>query len=302
MSGKEVTFVEKNKERTFYHELSSNGKIASREHTYDDWGNITKTIDHGLLDSLADNKTSDFEYAVHTNGIFLLPQKSTVINAEGELLQGTKTYYDDLPLGQLTRGLTTEEKRWLKDQDWVTTQSTSYDSYGNPILLIDGDGRRRQLVWDTQWHGFPTEEWIFANGFDKEPLRIKADYDTGLGVLNTHTGFNGEQTSLSYDSFGRLLTIKKPYEDEASIQYSYHFVDPFRQLEYFFNPNDQGQTSNAVDSTSYVQTVIKRDDGRTEEVKQHIDGLGRELATFTKYEQGYIVTNSKWFDHQGREI
>lgn len=302
MSGKEVTFVEKNKERTFYHELSNIGKVASREHTYDDWGNITKTIDHGLLDNLADNKTLDFEYAVHPNGIFQLPKLSQVSNSEGQLLQGTKTYYDNLPLGQLTRGLTSAEKRWQQDQTWLTTQSTQYDSFGNPILLIDGDGRRRQLVWDTKWHGFPTEEWIFANGFDKEPLRIKADYDTGLGVLNTHTGFNGEQTSLSYDSFGRLLTIKKPYEQDASIEYSYHFVDPFRQLEYFFNSNDQGQTSNAVDSTSYVQTVIKRDDGRTEEVKQHIDGLGRELATYTKYEQGYIVTNSKWFDHQGRDV
>lgn len=302
MSGKEVTFVEKSKEQTFYHELTNNGKVASRQHTYDDWGNVTKTIDHGLLDSLDDNKTSDFEYATHSNGIFQLPKLSQVSNSQGELLQGTQTYYDNLPLGQLTRGLTSTEQRWQQDQTWLTTQSTSYDSYGNPILLIDGDGRRRQLVWDIQWHGFPTEEWIFANGFDKEPLRIKADYDTGLGVLKAHTGFNGEQTNLTYDSFGRLLTIKKPYEQDASIQYSYHFVDPFRQLEYYFNHNAQGQTSNAVDSTSYVQTVIKRDDGRTEEVKQHIDGLGRELATYTKYEQGYIVTNSKWFDHQGRDV
>ena len=45
-----------------------------------------------------------------------------------------------------------------------------------------------------------------------------------------------------------------------------------------------------------------RDDGRRERATQHIDGLGRELATYTQTETGYIVSNSKWFDHQGREV
>lgn len=301
MSGKEVSFAESATETTYFHELTSTPQIASKQHTYDDWGNVTQTIDFGLLSDPQDNKTTTTEFAYHSNGIFQLPKSVSVTDLDGNTLNASKTYYDNLPLGQLTRGLATSEEKWVKESEWKNTQQTQYDAHGNPIVLIDGDGRRRQLVWDTTWHAFPTEEWIYAEGTGKAPLRTQAAYDTGLGVLKTHTGFNGESTRLAYDDFGRLVSIQKPYETSPSIQYSYHFIDAFRQHEYRFSTNEQARTINATDTTSFVSTVLTRDDGQTEEVKQHIDGLGRELATYTKFENGYIVTGSKWFDHQGRD-
>ena len=302
MSGKEVSFAEKSTESTYFYELTNAPKVATKEHIYDDWGNITQTIDFGLLSDPEDNKTTITEFAYHSNGVFQLPKSVTITGLDDKLLSSSKTYYDNLPLGQLSRGLATQVAKWKKDDEWVTTQDTQYDSHGNPIVLIDGDGRRRQLVWDATWHAFPTEEWIYADGIAKEPLRTIAAYDTGLGVLKTHTGFNGEATELSYDDFGRLVSIQKPYESFPSIQYSYHFVDAFRQHEYRFSSSEQTRTSNATDTTSFVATTLTRDDGLTEEVKQHIDGLGRELATYTKFENGYVVTGSKWFDHQGRDV
>lgn len=302
ITGKEVSFVETRQQQTTYHEFSNTPKTRIKEHQYDDWGNITQTIDYGLLDANDDNQTSVFTFAVHANGIFRLPATTTVTDAYDDLLSATRTFYDDLDIGQIGRGLATKQQQWKQGDNWVTTQESQYDNYGNPILLMDGDGRRRQLVWDSQWHTFPVEEWIFANGLSNEPLRVKAEYDTGLGTLLMHKGFNGEQTRLAYDVFGRLLSIQKPYESSPSIQYSYHFVDPFRHSEYRFSAASSEQRSNATDKTSFVYTRIKRDDGRSEEVKQHIDGLGRELATYSKDEQGYIVSNSQWFDNQGRAV
>lgn len=307
-TGKEVTFAYAEKEKTDFLEYTSdNAKSSLKEHQYDDWGNLTQTIDYGLLDYILDDKTTVNEYAVHTNGIFRMPSKGTVYagqSIDGTLLKSEETYYDHLPLGQLTRGLATEKKSWKEGDTWVTLQKSDYDPLGNPVLLIDGEGRQRQLVWDDQWHAFPIEEWIFASGISEKPLRVIAQYDTGLGVLTHHYGFNGEETKLQYDEFGRLLTIQKPEESEPSIEYSYHFVDPFRQLEYQFNPQSQTRTTNALDKTSFVQTIQKRDDGQIEEVRAHIDGLGRELATITKDgsggDSGYIVAESKWYDNQGR--
>lgn len=306
MNGKEVSFVQKDKETTIFAEFSSTVKQAIKQHTYDDWGNVVSTIDYGLLNEIGDESFTENSFAYHANGIFQLPSQSLVyagIDDSADLLSGEKTFYDNQAHGQLYRGLATEKQNWKSGQDWVTTQSSSYDSIGNPILLLDGEGRRRQLVWDSQFRTYPTEEWIYANGVDKSPLRIQAVYDTGLGVLTNHIGFNDEVTSLSYDAFGRLTSIQKPYESSPSTQYSYHFVDPFRQLEYQFAYGQQASlTSNALDKTSFVQTHLYRDDNQVEEVRAHIDGLGRELATITKDELGYIVSESKWYDNQGRAI
>ena len=308
MTGKEVSFVQKDKEQTVFAEFSADAKQAIKEHTYDDWGNTVTSTDYGLLDEAGDESFTENTFATHANGIFQLPASTQVYQGtdnSGDLLSGEKTFYDNLGLGQLTRGLATQKQNWQSAQDWVTTQTSRYDSVGNPILLIDGEGRRRQLVWDSQFRTYPTEEWIYANGVDKTPLRIQAVYDTGLGVLKHHIGFNGETTSLTYDDFGRLTSIQKPYETTPATQYSYHFVDPFRQLEYTFayaGYSDSGLTSNALDKASFVQTRLLRDDGQIEEVRAHIDGLGRELATITKDELGYIVSESKWYDNQGRAI
>ncbi len=308
MSGKEVSFVQKDKEQTIFAEFSSDTKQTIKEHTYDNWGNTVTSTDYGLLDNVGDESFTKYTFATHPNGIFQLPSQAIVYEGAddtGDWLSGEKTFYDNLGLGQLSRGLATQKQNWHSGQDWLTTQSSAYDSVGNPILLIDGEGRRRQLVWDSQFKTYPTEEWIYANGVDKTPLRIQAVYDTGLGVLKHHIGFNGETTSLTYDDFGRLTSIQKPYENTPATQYSYHFVDPFRQLEYQFayaGYGDSGLTSNALDKTSFVQTRLLRDDGQIEEVRVHIDGLGRELATITKDELGYIVSESRWYDNQGRAI
>ncbi len=314
MTGKEVSFAFTQQENTLYAEYSDQIKQASKEHLYDDWGNLLRTLDYGLLDYTPDDKTLVNEYAVHTNGVFQLPAMSSVYEGlhsgqhsagsypQDKRLQSQKTYYDKRPLGQLTRGLASEQQAWKEDDTWVTTQTSQYDRYGNPIMLRDGEGRQRQLVWDQQWHAFPIEEWIFHNGIAQAPMKVEAQYDTGLGVLSQHTGFNNEQTTLAYDAFGRLLSMQKPYESVASTQYSYHFVDPFRQWEYRFNSQQQGRLSNASDKTSFVQTQLYREDGTVEEVRAHIDGLGRELATITQDETGYIVAESKWYDHQGRAI
>ena len=308
MNDKEVSFVQKNKEQTVFSEFSSTIKQAIKEHRYDDWGNVLSTLDYGLLDESGDESFTFNTFAYHANGMYQLPAQTSVyagLNDSGELLTSEKTFYDNLGFGKLERGLATEKQNWKDGQNWLTTQTSLYDSIGNPVLLIDGEGRRRQLVWDAQFRTYPTEEWIYANGVDKPPLRIQAIYDTGLGVLKHHIGFNGETTSLTYDDFGRLTSIQKPYEDTPATQYSYHFVDPFRQLEYQFAYSGYGQsglTSNALDKTSFVQTRLIRDDGQIEEVRAHIDGLGRELATITKDELGYIVSESKWYDNQGRAI
>ena len=305
MSGKEVSFVGKQKDQVLFSEFSSSPKQSIKEYQYDDWGNAVSTIDYGLLDEVGDESFTKIEIAYAENGFFQMPSQSSVYagtDASGEMLGGQKTFYDNLPLGQLTRGLATQSQNWKEKQTWLTTQSSSYDSIGNPILLIDGEGRRRQLVWDQHFRTYPVEEWIYANGVDNTPLRIQAIYDTGLGVLQQHIGFNGETTTLNYDDFGRLLSIQKPYENTPSTQYSYHFVDPFRQLEYQFSFEGSSLTSNALDKTSFVQTQLLRDDGQIEEARAHIDGLGRELATITKDELGYIVSESKWYDHQGRAI
>lgn len=308
MDGKEVSFVQKDKEQTVFAEFSNTPKQAIKEHTYDNWGNLVSTIDYGLLDKSGDEIFTHNEFAYHANGIFQLPAQSIVyagLNNSGQMLKGEKTFYDNQGFGQLTRGLATQKQNWKDEQNWLTTQTSVYDSIGNPILLLDAEGRRRQLVWDAQFRTYPIEEWIYASGVDKAPLRIQAVYDTGLGVLKHHIGFNSEITSLSYDDFGRLTSIQKPHESTPATQYSYHFVDPFRQLEYTFAFNafeQSGLKSNALDKTSFVQTRLLRDDGQVEEVRAHIDGLGRELATITKDELGYIVSESKWYDQQGRAI
>ena len=305
MSGKEVSFVEKQKEQVLFSEFSTTPKQAIKEHKYDDWGNVVSTTDYGLLDESGDESFSKVSFAYHANGLFQLPSQSTVyagLDDSGEMLSGQKTFYDNLPAGQLTRGFATQTQSWKEKQTWLITQSSRYDSIGNPILLMDGEGRRRQLVWDDKFRTFPVEEWIYASGIDNTPLRIQAIYDTGLGVLQQHIGFNGETTQLNYDDFGRLLSIQKPYETRPSTQYSYHFVDPYRQMEYVFSKDESGLISNALDKTSYVQTQLLRDDGQIEEARAHIDGLGRELATITKDALGYIVSESKWYDHQGRAI
>ena len=295
-----VSFAAPEIENTYFYELSSSLQHQQRIHDYDDWGNVIKTTDFGLLTNNYDNKVIDTEYAVDTRGYFHLPSTITTSNSNGTIYSRENRYYDDLELGQLSAGLVTRQSQWVEDDEWLNLHETDYDHYGNPIAVIDGEGDRVELDWDEEWSTYPITERRYPN--NQLVLSLSAKYDTGLGVMTDYMGFNQATIHLTYDHFGRLLTQQKPLEAEPGIEYRYVFVDPFRRTAWEFSKDRQVQFSNSIDKTSYVHTRALRDDGDTEDQYQHSDGLGRELASIIKDGSDYIVQNSQWFDLQGRVV
>lgn len=319
--------------------IATSKAIIQQSYDYDFYGNQTEHKHYGVVEggvettvTYDDEKFSFTEYGYNLDKwIVGLVIESRVEDEDGNLINRSRNYYDNLAFGKIgTRGLVTKEEAFvgtsstpIQEQEKVpgdpredATKSVItqyvYDAYGNPTFVRDPlfgqeAGHQREFVYDPVFHTYVTEEKIHTGGAGGI-LSASAEYDYGSGVVESSTDFNHNTTTYQYDHFFRLVGVVKPGDTLAKPTqvFEYKPGDPVRSLVY--NYNADGDLDLQVSGVSPVvsRVAVKAREtagGGTYDIVQITDGAGHKLGTIQEGESTgeYIYHEMKRYTSRGHE-
>ena len=263
------------------------------EYEYDNYGNVTRQIDHGRLDGdWDDERITETAYTAGypsglSNWILDKPVEASTKDEHGVKAAHKKNYYDgSLNLGDVAKGNLTRVEDWAAENDYVVSVRNAYDSYGNIVAIYDPlypsePGHYRELAYDPVYHTFPVEEKIYTGSL---VLTMSATYDYGFGAMTTSTDYNGHTTAYGYDALERLTSITKPPDAEHTLEYDYVLA------------HDLGG-GNLINWVETRQRDGSPGDGFLRS-RTFYDGMGRKIMTRTEGENDgqVVVTDTVQFN------
>lgn len=203
------------------------------EYEYDDYGNTTRSVEHGRLDAGWDDErvTLTSYSAEHASGRSLWILRK-VIEQETTDENGTRyaqhrNYYDgSVTAGEVVRGNLTRAIDWVELESQIVTQRQEYDLYGNMRasygpLYGTAPGHRREILFDETFKTFPVRETLSTGNVNVPELSFAAEYDVGLGATVAVIDLNGQRSSYDYDPFSRLISARIPPDAAATVEYDY---------------------------------------------------------------------------------
>lgn len=266
------------------------------EYEYDDFGNMIRQYEHGRTDGgWDDERVTEMVYtAAYPSGrdrwILNKVVETEVSDETGERASHARNYYDNLSLGQVSKGDLTKTENWVSGTHYAVSARNEYDAYGNVIATYDAlygkvPGHRREIVYDGQYHTFPMQEKIHTGEII---LTISATYDPGLGVITASTDFNGHTTRYGYDTFGRLLHVTKPPDSGHTVEYDYvlaHEISGGRRINWAETRQRDGSPGDGFLCS-----------------RTFYDGLGRKIMTRAEGEEPGQVVVTDTLQYNARKL
>lgn len=263
------------------------------EYAYDNYGNMTRQVDHGrMVGNWDDERVTETRYtAQYPSGLskWILDQavESFTKDENGAITARKKNYYDGLGLGEVSKGNLTKVEDWVSGDMFVTSVRNAYDDYGNIVAMYDPlygkePGHYRQITYDPTYHTFPVEEKIYTGS---TTLAMSATYYAGWGVMKSSTDYNGYKITYGYDTFGRLTSVTKPPDAGHTVEYDYKLAQ---------KPGTSATIINWVETR-------QRDDSAGDgflRSRTFYDGMGRKIMTRSEGEDAgqVVVTDTVQFN------
>ncbi|MHC4692191.1 MAG: RHS repeat domain-containing protein, partial [Planctomycetota bacterium] len=271
--GREVFFTYNKESVSQVHESNDTPVTLKSSFEYDDYGNLTTERNYGIVDPCLpvndpnhfrlgnDEILAESEYIYDANQWILNFRKSVKVkDSDGNTKAHARFYYDNLPLGQISKGNLTRQEDWLDTEDrFIPTLTNVYDVYGNILRITNANNHARALSYDSLMRIYPVTETVELQDHN---LALAVEYNYGFGTVSSAIDFAGAQFFYNYDVFGRLTEVNKP--GGAGDVYQYHLGSP---LSYIVTQRLENLAGDTYDSYSYF------------------DGLGRKLGTKVEAEQ-----------------
>nr|WP_226895456.1 SpvB/TcaC N-terminal domain-containing protein [Luteolibacter marinus] len=241
---------------SFAHQVSSTTDILEQgrgtprrtyvEYDYDNYGNATEERNYGIVEdddltAFSDERLTTTTFAYNFDEwLIRLPYQVEVSDGSGQTISRSRTFYDDETFSgtnpaEVSIGNPTLVRQWtnVAADEFIAASRTTFDTFGNPIHLYDplweeaGAGHWRELSYDPAFHTYPVTETIHVDG-SVATLATSASYDPGLGTMLSVTDFNSNETTVHYDTLGRLVAVVRPFDTEASptVEYEYFLAQP----------------------------------------------------------------------------
>ncbi len=123
----------------------------------------------------------------------------------------------------------------------LTLASFMYDGYGNVDQISRPNNnagsateRCRQVVYDPAFFQLPTSIEDFSGGCGLGDVLTKIlTYDRGFSEVTTENDPSGAESALSYDPFGRLLTVSEPDPALGTVSESFSATHVYHDVPYF---------------------------------------------------------------------
>ena len=277
-NGEKVSYSFTDQKKTFLYETTAQPQTLLREFDQDDYGNIVKDFQYGLVDGTGtavgnDEVLTTTEYLIdEANWMVDRPLVIRKNDLYGRFVSLQRNGYDG-------RGNLLWQQKSPDGAAMITVVTNVPDDYGNIVKITDANGHWRDIAYDGAFHTFPVSEMIGGLG-----LTVSADYDTGLGVPTVFTDFNGHVTRFGYDALGRLTSVAKPRDSVAL---------PTQEFVYTLS-----------DPVSSVMTRSREVSGQggTYDTVAFYDGLGRKLQTKSEGPNGDWVVSEAVVHNQQKGV
>ena len=207
-------------DRRFYEGQPTPGKSTYTETTYDDVGNVVRSVDGGDTGTADDVVTttgySASVQACRDNNIL------NVANAVETRGGGTVMRHRESDVDCST-GNVTQVRAFLANGDRAVTDMT-YDDIGNLTSVTgppNSSGQRYKLAYTYD----PDTSQYVASITDSFGYRSTTTYNPKYGKQETTTDFNNQVMRYAYDSVGRIASVTGPYEaaqNLVSVSFEYH--------------------------------------------------------------------------------
>jgi YD repeat-containing protein len=190
---------------------------------YDSYLNRQYEIDRGDTSTASDDGYTYTYYAEHTTNWdvdkpYLVQTFSGSVLGQGTQLTSTEYGYDGQGIGAApTAGNLTETIRFNNVAPTTVTTTTTYDAYGRPSVVHDGDGNPTATGYDP-FYGYPK---TVTNALSQTTTTVM---DPGFGVPTTVTDANNDSVMAFYDPLGRLILVEHPSTGAETV-YGYN-MDP----------------------------------------------------------------------------
>ena len=253
------------------------------------YGNLLSKAESFLNDSNAWElfRTSQTSYAsVNNGGPYLnsLPTLQSVTDKNGVLLSQSISLYDNHPAWNTppSDGIPTGTRVWVNAGNysqvsygydaWGNRNTTStYSTFATSTTNPSSSPITQTTDFDPIYHTYPVGQHTpampgFPNGFS---TTINYDYNLGLPISQINNGDPTTKVTAYYDSFGRLTSLVKPGDSDAS---------PTFQVAY----NDSSQPFR-------IDLRQKIDNSNSYILRHTYDGLGREIKTETGHGSSFAT-------------
>ncbi|PJZ51235.1 RHS repeat-associated core domain-containing protein [Leptospira adleri] len=168
------------------------------------------------------------------------------------------------------------------------TSTFGYDSFGNVTSVTDPSGGVSSIVYDSSLNLFPITK---TNALGHSSTCV---YDPELGLELTKTDPNGATTTMTYDAYGRILSVTYPGNSSPNETYSYLNTGLFDLNNL---SNNESVTKNITDSvsgnTSTTQTFEDPMGNVIRSVSNtSLSGVNQIQDSIYDYTQGHLIQQS----------
>ncbi|MFD1460350.1 RHS repeat-associated core domain-containing protein [Paenibacillus farraposensis] len=187
---------------------NQNGDVLTTAAEYDDYGNITSSVDEKGSQTAY---TYDDKHRIKTVTEPIDSQSTGV------------TEYTRNPQGKVTQVIVSKDH-----SGGELLQKVNYsgiDAYGNTTVQTIANGNK-SVTTTTEYsssydHAFPTKQSVEVTNIDgeKSTVTIQSDYDKSTGLITSSLDGKGQKTGYQYDALDRVKAVT--YPDGKSIRLAY---------------------------------------------------------------------------------
>ena len=248
-------------DQRWYEGQDTPGKTTSTDLSYDDVGNMIRSLDSadtGPADDVETRIRYTSENAACQAAGIIGKAKAVDVRGNGVLMRHSEATID------CATGDTKQQKEVLADGTAATTDLT-YFANGNLQTITQPpnlDGQRYKLTYEYD----PALSTYVTATADSFGLTSTTSYNLKYGLPETSIDVNGQESRTLYDAFGRLDTVTGPYEtasNHPTIDIEYH---PEATVPYAISRNVD-RNADGTFRTNSIDTIT------------FTDGLGRVIQT-----------------------
>ncbi|MFD5625884.1 SpvB/TcaC N-terminal domain-containing protein [Streptomyces sp. NPDC127072] len=271
----------------WYEGRAEPGKRTATVMSYDDVGNVVRTLDLGEAGPQDDVETLT-EYTECADTHIVGTARASEVRGDGRLMRSSESTVD------CANGEVTRHSAELADGG---TAVTDLSYYGDGTLkTIKSPANHRGQRYERRYeYDEPTGTYVTATD-DSFGYRSTATYDLRFGRTETSTDINGQKESTTYDAVGRVTSVTGPNDEKAdipTIAFAYHpdAAVPYAVTRHLDRASDGSVKKDTIDTVTFgdglgrvVQTkkdaTVRGEDVMTVSGRTVYDSLGRTVRQY----------------------